>query len=85
MWDKKYCQYENRFKGVYSGDSLAKIKDRAYITDLDEYSDIRTHWIALYVQNNDVTYFDSFEVEHIPKEIWTFIGNKNLKTHIFRI
>ena len=39
----------------------------------------------MYVQNNDVTYFDSFGVEHIPKEIRTFIGNKNIKTNIFRI
>ena len=62
-----------------------KEKDGAYVINLDEYSDIRTHWIALYVQNNDVTYFDSFGVEHIPKEIKAFIGNKNIKTNIFRI
>ena len=35
--------------------------------------------------NNDVTYFDSFGVEHIPKEIKTFINNKNIKTNILRI
>ena len=40
--------------------------------------------MSLYVENNDVTYFDSLGVEHIPKEIWTFIGNKNIKTNIFR-
>ena len=39
----------------------------------------------MYVQINDVSYFDSFGVEHIPKEIRTFIGNKNIKTNIFRI
>ena len=39
----------------------------------------------MYIQNNDVTYFDSFGVEHIPKEIRTFIGSKNIKTNIFRI
>ena len=38
----------------------------------------------MYVQNN-VTYFDSFEVEHIPTEIRTFISNKNIKRNIFRI
>ena len=71
---------------MYSLDNLPnKIKDEAYIINLDEYSDIETHWVALYIQNNDVTYFDSFEVEHIPKEIRTFIGNKNIKTNIFRI
>ena len=37
------------------------------------------------IQNNDVTYFNSFGVEHIPKEIRTFINNKNIKTNIFRI
>ena len=37
------------------------------------------------MQNNNVTYFDSFGVEHIPKEIKTFISNKNMKTNIFRI
>ena len=42
--------------------------------NLDEYSDIGTHWVALYVKNNDITYFDSFRVEHIPKEIIKFIG-----------
>ena len=39
----------------------------------------------MYVHNNNVTYFDSFGVEHIPKEIRTFINNKNIKTNIFRI
>ena len=39
----------------------------------------------MYVKNNDITYFDSFGVEHIPKEIIKFIGNKNIKTDIFRI
>ena len=54
---QKYYQNERRFNGVYSRDSLPKIKDGAYIINLDEYSDIGTHWVALYVQNN-VTYFD---------------------------
>ena len=57
----------------------------AYIIYLDEYSDIGTHWVALYFHNNNVTYFDSFGVEHIPKEIKTFVKNKNIKTNIFRI
>ena len=39
----------------------------------------------MYVLNNDVTYFDSFRVEHTPKEIKVFIKNKNTKTNIFRI
>ena len=35
--------------------------------------------------NNNVTYFDSFEVEYIPKEIKKFIGNKNIITNIYRM
>ena len=67
---QKYYQNEPRFNGVYSRDNLPnKIKDGAYIINLDEYSDIGTYWVSLYVSNNNVTYFDSFEVEHIPKEI----------------
>ena len=56
----------------------------AYVINLDEYSDIGTYWIALYVKN-DITYFDSFGVAHILKEIKAFIKNKNIKTNIFRI
>ena len=91
---QKYYQNEPRFNGVYSRDNLPnKIKDGAYVINLDEYSDIGTHWVALHVSNNDVTYFDSFGVDHIPKEIKTFINrlsssasdNKNIKTNIFRI
>ena len=58
-------------------------KDGAYVTNLNEYSDVGTYWIALYVKNNDVTYVDSFGVEHIPKEIKKLIDNKNIKTNIF--
>ena len=39
----------------------------AYVINLDEYKPIETHWIALYVNAKNVTYFDSFGVEHIPK------------------
>ena len=37
------------------------------------------------MQNNNVIYFDSFGLEHISKDIKTFISNKNIKTNIFRI
>ena len=53
--------------------------------NLDEYKSIGTHWTALCVNDNNVTYFDSFGVEHIPKETEKFIGNKNIITNIYRI
>ena len=90
---QKYYQNEPRFNGVYSRDNLTKINDGAYIINLDGYSNIGTHWVTLYVQNNNVTYFDSFGLEYIPKEIKTFLNrpsssashNKIIKTNIFRI
>ena len=90
---QKYYQNQARFNGVYSRDNLPEIKDGAYVINLDEYSDIGTQWIALHVHNDDVTYFDYFGVEHIPKEIKTFINhpssstsqNKSTKTNIFGI
>ena len=76
---QKYYQNKLRFNGVFSRDNLperssTEIKDGAYIINLDEYSDIGTHWVALYANNDDVTYFDCFGVEHIPKEIKAFIN-----------
>ena len=60
---QRYYQNESKCNGVYSRDNLpVKIKDGAYAINLDEYSDIGTHWVALYLVNDDVTYFDSFGV-----------------------
>ena len=59
-----YYQNEPNFNGVYS-----RIKDGAYIINLDEFKSLGTHWISLYVNNNNnVICCDSFGVEHIPKE-----------------
>ena len=68
---------------VYAINNLPKIKDGAYVINLDEYELIGTHWIDLYVDN--VTSFDSFGDQHIPKEIKKFIGNKNITRSIYRI
>ena len=89
---QKYYQNGPRFNGVYSRDNLPErnsieIKDGAYVVHLDEYSDIGIHWVFLYaVNNNDVTYFDSFGVEHIPKEIKASIDcSLSIITNIFRV
>ena len=66
-----------RINGVYSRDNLPKkTKEGAYIIKLDEYADVGTQWIASYNSNTEVTYFGSFGVEHVPKEIEKFIGMK---------
>ena len=75
---QNYYQNKSKFNGVYSRNNLPKIKDGVYVINLDEYESIVTHWIALYVNDNNVTDFDSFGVEHVLKEIKKFIGNKNI-------
>ena len=83
----EYHKNESRFNGVYSRDNLPnKIKKGAYAINLDEYKNTGTHWVSLFIKTNEVIYFDSFGVEHIPKEINKFIGNnKKIKANIFRI
>ena len=83
---QEYYQNEPRFNGFFSRDNLPNsIKNGAYVINLDEYNDIGTHLVALYVNNKIVTYFDSFGVERIPKEIMKFINRKKIITNIYRI
>ena len=88
---RKYYQSKPRFNGVYSRDNLPdRIKDEAYVINLDEHSNIGTPCIDFYNSmelhsNDSVTYFDNFGAEENPKESKEFIGNKNIKPNIFRI
>ena len=77
---QKYYQNELIFNGVYLRKNSSKIKDRAYVINLEKYKSIEINWIALYVKSNNIKCFDSLEVEHIPKEIKKFIGSRNITT-----
>ena len=91
----EYYKNEPRFNGVYSRNNLPnKIKKGTYVINLDEYKNTGTHWVSLFVKTNEIIYFDSFGVEHIPKEINKFIDttkssslerNEKIKANIFRI
>ena len=82
----EYYKNEPRFNGVYSRNNLPnKIKKGAYVINLDEYENTGTHWVSLFVKPKYTVYFDSFVVEHIPKEINKFIRSKEIKSNIFRI
>ena len=80
---------------MYSRNNLSnKIKKGAYVINLDEYENVGTHWVALFFNPKYTVYFDSFVIEHIPKEINKFIrskelgsavGNNDIKNNIFRI
>ena len=76
-----YYKNEPRFNGVYSRNNLPKtVKKGAYVINLDEYENTGTHWVALFVKTNEAIYFDSFGIEHIPKEINKFINNDMIKS-----
>ena len=88
---QKYYKNELKCNGFYSRNNLPKISDGTYVINLDEYKSKGTHWIALLVNgvdgstSYDATYFDSFGLEHSPKEIEKFIANKSSITNIYRI
>ena len=83
---QKYYQNKPKVNGIYSRDKLPKrIMDGTYMINLAEYADVGTHWIALFCKNIEITYFNSFGVEQVPKEIEKIIGRKKIKRNIFRI
>ena len=81
---QKYYKNEARVNGLLSRNNFPiKIKDGAYVINLDEYADVAICWIALFCNRNEIVYFNSFGVEHVPEEIKELIGNKNIKANIF--
>ena len=67
---QKYYQNEPRINGVFSRNNLPeKIKNGAYVINLDEYKYTGTHCVALFCKRNEFVYFDSSGVEHVPEEI----------------
>ena len=70
---------------MYSRNNLPKtIKKGVYVINLDEYENTGMHWIALFVKPIYTVYFDSFGIEHIPKEINKFIRH-DIKSNVFRL
>ena len=49
-----------------TGFTLSRIKDGAYVINLDDKNSKRTHWVSLFIHKNEAIYFDSFEIKHIP-------------------
>ena len=64
---QKYYQNEPKINCVYSRNNLPKIKDGEGLINLDKYKSIETHWISLYVNENNIAYFDSFGIEYISQ------------------
>ena len=56
----------------------------AYIINIDVYQSIGTHWIVSYVNGNNIIYFDSFDVEHIPKIFFKTIEKQKYNNKLLR-
>ena len=80
-----YYQNESKFSAIYSRNNLPKIKYGPHLINLGKYKSVGTHWIAWYVNGNNVPYFDSYGVDHIPKEIKKLMCIRNIKTRIYWI
>ena len=81
LWNTKVLW---KWAKVYSRNNLPKkIKDEAYVINLDEYVDVDTHWIALFCNRSEIVYFDTFGVEHVLEEIKEFARNENIIVRIF--
>ena len=80
---QKYYENEPTFNGVYSRNNMPEKKDGAYVINLDEYANLRTHWIASFCNRSETVYFNSFGVEHGSEEIKDLIGNKSTKSQHF--
>ena len=80
-----YFNYEPRFNGVFSRNNLPRIKDGAYVINLDDKNSKGTHWVSLFINKNTAVYFDSFEIEYIPQEVLIKVNDKSITHNIFRI
>ena len=77
---QEYYQIKTKFNCFCSRNNLPKIKDGAYVINLDAYKSI-----AVYDNSNNVTYFDSFGVEHIPKRIKKIHRKQKYNYNYYRI
>ena len=77
---QKYYRNEPKINASFSSNNLPKkIKDRAYVINLDEYTEVGTHGIDLFCDRNEIVYCNSFGVEHVPEEIKEFVRKKKHK------
>ena len=64
---------------------MPRIKDGAYVLNVDDKNSKETHSVSLFIHKNTAVYFDSFGIEYIPQEVLNKIKNKSITHNIFRI
>ena len=61
-------------------DILPRIKNGVDVKNLNDNQSKETHWVSLFINKNSSVYFDSFEIEYIPKEVLNKIKENNNHT-----
>ena len=80
-----YFNYEPIFNDVFARNNLPRIKDWAYVINLDDKKGKGTHWVSLFIDRNIAVYLVSFGIEYIPQKILSKIKDKSITHNIFRI
>ena len=70
---------------LFSRNNLPRIKDGAYLINLNERKAEGKHWVSLFIGRNTAVYFDSFGIEYIPLEVLNKIRDKSITHDMFRI
>ena len=55
----KQCRdyyYKPRFNGIFARNNLPRIKDRAYVINLDDKNSKVTQWVSLFIDKNTAVY-----------------------------
>ena len=65
---QKNFQNVTKFNGVYSRNNLPKT---AYAINLDEFKSLELHWIALYMNAENVTYFTAQKMKFFIKDFFS--------------
>ena len=76
----KYFNHEPRFNGVFSRHNFPRIKDEAYIINLNYKKTNGTHWVSLFIEKITAAFSDSFGIKALSKA-----KDKSITHNIFRI
>ena len=69
----------------FSRNNLPRLKDGAYVINLDNKNSKETQLVSLFVNKNIAIYFDSFGIEYIPEEVLNKIKDKSITHNTYRI
>ena len=80
-----YFKYEPRFNGEFSRNNLPKIKNGAYVINLNDENIKGTHWVLLLIDKNTAVYFDFFGIGYIQQEVLNKFKDKSITHNIVKI